>query len=176
MTESAHPCDPEHLYHELRALADRHMASQRGGHSLQPTALVHEVYLKLAKAADVPTVHRTHFLALASRAMRQVLIDHERLRRSDKRQTPGHRITLTGLEQPSVEREVDLVALQEALAQLAESSPEKMRVVELRFFGGLTESEAAEEMSLSRATVARHWRFVRAFLAQRLTGADSNPP
>lgn len=158
------------IYVELRRLAGRQMRGQRRDHVLQPTALVHEAYLKLLRSDDDPERSRTHFLALASKVMRQLLVDHERLRTAEKRGGGREHVTLSGVVTDGGGDEVLVSALHAALEELAELSPESCRLVEMRFLAGMTESEVARELSVSRATVTRQWRFARAWLARRLGG------
>jgi len=163
------------LYDELRDLAGNHLAGPWRALTLQPTALVHEVYLKFERARPGSALSRTHFLALASRAMRQVLIDHERTCRAAKRGGNQARVTLSGLDDRR-EVAIDLVALNEALRDLREHSSVKAELIELRFFAGLSEAEAAEQLGISRASATRHWRFARAWLLKRISGADAGSP
>lgn len=146
------------------------MRSERAGHTLQPTALVNEVYLKLARSPITDDVPKSAFLAIAARAMRQVLIDHARGRLADKRGGDWHRVTLgTGFAESELDA-LDLIALDEALTKLTAQDERLGRVVELRFFGGLTIDEAAQVLSVSHATVESDWKFARAWLKQRLEG------
>ena len=166
--------DPTPLvYDELRRLAGAQLRLQASGHTLQPTALVNEAWLKLAANPDLVFEDRRAYLVLASRAMRQVLIDHARGKQRDKRGGGWQRVTLGALESAEESLDVDLLALDEALAQLAELNEDRVRLVELRFFGGLTETEAAEVLGISRREASRQWRAVRAWLQTRLNEADS---
>ena len=160
------------LYGELREIAARHFARQPPGHTLQPTALVNEAYLKLAAAKDPRLTDRSHFLALASRVMRQILVDHERARRAGKRGGAMERLTLSEAATDGLSADLDVLALEEALTELAALSADKARLIELRFYGGLTETEAADVMGISRASATRQWRLVRAWLSRKLTGDD----
>ncbi|MCE9596288.1 MAG: sigma-70 family RNA polymerase sigma factor [Planctomycetes bacterium] len=161
----------ELVYSELRRLAERQLRGERGG-TLQPTALVHEAWLKLAGAEDF--ADRRHFFAVASKAMRSVLVDHVRARRSQKRggdeRTSALDETVAFLEAG----ETDLLDLNLALEELERDDPELARLVELRFFGGLSHEEIAATEKLSLSTVERRWRLARARLAQRL-GGDAAP-
>ena len=155
------------LYEELRRLAGWHLASQGPGHTLQPTALVHEAYLRLVKHQRVGWRGRAHFMAAAAQAMRHVLVDHARAKAAQKRGGAGTRVTLTDLEgtdQPSVE----VIDVDRALEKLARHDADKARVVELRYFGGLTIEETAEVTESSPATVKRHWNFAKAWLAREM--------
>jgi RNA polymerase sigma-70 factor (ECF subfamily) len=165
------------VYDRLHSLARRHMAAERAGHTLQPTALVHEAYLKLADQREARIANRTQFLAIASQAMRRILVDHARARSAEKR---GGGLTLVTLRTdiPGEERELDVLRLDEALDRLAELDPRQARLVELRFFGGLEIEEAAEALGTSRTTAIRDWRLARAWLAHELRDdprGDENP-
>jgi len=166
----------QELYDELRVLAGKHLGLPGRRLTLQPTALVHEVYLKFDRARPGSALSRTHFLALASRAMRQVLIDHERTRRAAKRGGEQARVTLSGLDDGKDEVAIDVMALNDALLELGELSPLKASLIELRFFAGLSEAEAAEQLGISRASATRHWRFARAWLLKRVSGVDPASP
>jgi len=163
------------LYGELRATAQKAMRSERGDHTLQPTALVHEAFLKLVDPSGVaPEIHwesRSHFLGVAARAMRQVLVDHARMRKSGKRESPGERLPLDA-ELVSLEASaIDLLALDEALAQLAAHDEELARLVELRFFGGLTVEETGKVLGLSVRQVEGAWLTARAWLFRAVGGS-----
>jgi RNA polymerase sigma factor (TIGR02999 family) len=168
----------EHLlpmvYAELRAIAAKHLGSERNGHTLQPTALANEAYLRLQGLKNMPWHDRTHFFAMASRIMRRVLVDHARARSAQKRGADAPRVELTeGLNdalQPAMDA-VELIDLDRALDQLAEAEPRLARLVEVRFFGGLTIEEAAELLGCSPRTAKRDWAFARAWLLRRLGGA-----
>lgn len=159
------------VYDELRRLAASHMRRQTPGHTLQATALVHEAYLKLAKALPDGWQGRAHFLAVAATAMRQVLQNHAREARADKRGggRAALRVTLAeGLVDAASERDFDPVALHEALERLAALDAQQYRVVELRFFAGLSVDECSEVLGISTATVKREWRSARAWLNAEL--------
>jgi RNA polymerase sigma factor (TIGR02999 family) len=153
------------LYDELRRLAARYMRRERPGHTLQPTALVHEVYMRLAEQAPVPWQNRAHFFAIAAQSMRRVLVEHARRRNAAKR-GGGHGAATLFL--PEEGKAVDVLVLDDALMRLERIDPERSRIVELRFFGGLTVEEAAEVLGVSPATVNRRWRLAKAWLYQRL--------
>jgi RNA polymerase sigma factor (TIGR02999 family) len=155
------------VYTQLRAIARRQLANERSGHTLMPTDLVHEAYLKLSDGNPPDSNDRVHFFAIASRAMRQVLVDHERHRRADKRDG-GERITLSSLDPPDPRQNVDLLALDQALNELEKVDERKARVIELRAFGGLDFDEIAVALSISRATLARDFRTARAWLYRAL--------
>lgn len=156
----------ERAYLELREVAERLLTGERTDHTLQPTALVHEAWLKLD--ATGPFVDRTHFVAASAKAMRRVLVDHARGRGRDKRGGQWRRVALDGLLNEQEEGEVSLVELDVALAELEEAAPRQARLVELRFFGGFEVDEAARLLEVSPITAARDWRFARAWLARRL--------
>ena len=165
------------IYDDLRALAATRMAGERADHTLQPTALANEAFLRLLDQERVDLRSRTHFLALAATMMRRVLIDHARARKAEKR-GGGQRIE--GLDGSLAEelgvRALDadeLLALVEALAGLARVQPRQARVVELRFFGGLGLEETATELGVSRETVKLDWRFARAWLNRALSGPEA---
>jgi RNA polymerase sigma factor (TIGR02999 family) len=155
------------VYAQLRAIARRQLAGERSGHTLMPTDLVHEAYLKLSDGVPPDSNDRVHFFAIASRAMRQVLVDHERHRRADKRDG-GERITLSSLDPPDPRQNIDLLALDQALHELEKVDARKARVIELRAFGGLDFDEIAIALSISRATLARDFRTARAWLYRAL--------
>jgi len=158
------------VYAELRRIAAREMRHERPGRTLQTTALVHEAYLRLLGSRQVGWQNRAHFFALAARLMRRVLVDAVRAQQSQKR---GGRAPHLPLEDsaPAPLARRDLVALDDALNALAEIDPAKARIVELRYFGGLTGEEAAEVMGLSRVALEREWRVARLWLARELKGA-----
>ena len=157
------------VYAELRNLADRLLKRERPDHTLQPTAIVHEAYLRLADHRDVKWTDRSHFMAVASRAIRRILIDHARSHRTFKR--GGKRLKVT-LDSPLIftaERDVDVVHVDEALKKLANQDERQSRVVELRFFGGLTVSEAAQVLGVSKRTVESDWTLAKAWLHRELS-------
>lgn len=162
----------ELVYPELHRIAEREMRRERVGHTLQPTAVVHEAYLKLVDQARVDWRNRAHFLGVAAQAMRRLLVDHARGRRRDKR---GGGATLVEIDSALAEpglavpaRSVDLLALDQALERLADLDAAQARLVELRFFGGLSVEESAEALGISTATAGRDFRSARAFLAHEL--------
>ncbi len=160
----------ELVHAELRVLAGGFARGQRAGHTLQPTALVNEAFLKLVDGGPPAFNDRAHFLAVAATAMRQILTDHARSRAAQKRGGAWEKVSLSDLELHAGGDEVDLVALDDALGQLSAFDPRKHRVVELRFFGGLTVEEVARVLDLSTTTVESEWRAARAWLAVRLGG------
>jgi len=162
------------VYDELRLLAEHYFRAERGSHTLQSTVLVHETYFKLIDQSRVQWQNRAHFFGVASRLMRRILVDHARSHRAAKRGY-GHRLTLVDALATSAPRGVDLIALDDALAELAKLDPRQSRVVELRFFGGLTIRETAEVLSISVATVKREWGMAKAWLFGRLAAGESVP-
>lgn len=158
------------VYDELKRLAAAYLRRERPGQTLQPTALVHEAYLRLRKDRPDRWQNRAHFCAIAAHSMRQILIERARARGAKKRGGAGARVTLDEALMGGVPPPVDLVALDEALERLEAMDPEQARLVELRFFGGLTIEETAEAMRTSPATVKRHWMVARAWLARELAG------
>lgn len=165
------------VYADLRAIAAKHLGSERSGHTLQPTALANEAYLRLRGLHHVPWHDRTHFFAIASRMMRRVLVDHARARGAAKRGADAPRVELIeGLNdslQPAMDS-LELIDLDRALDELAGAEPRLARLVEVRFFGGLTIDEAAEVLGCSPRTAKRDWAFARAWLLRRLSG--ETPP
>jgi RNA polymerase sigma-70 factor (ECF subfamily) len=162
------------VYADLRKVARAHLGREQAGHSLQPTALVHEVYLRLVGLERLRVENRTHFMAFAARLMRQILVDHARRKRAGKR---GGAVTMVGLdalparEEPSIAAaEVDILELDCVLDELATFDPQQCRLVELKFFAGLTIEEMAQTLGISTATVEREWLVARAWLYQRMGG------
>ena len=157
------------VYAELRQLAERHFRRERPGHTLQPTAIVHEAYFRLIDQTRVTWKNRGHFLAIASQAMRRILIDHARGRGAEKRGGQAERVTLDpAIASPEPAREVDVLALDEALERLKILDAGQAQVVELRFFGGLTIEEAAEVMAISPSSAKRDFRSAKAWLYREL--------
>lgn len=155
------------VYDELKALASRQLAGQRHNHTLQPTALIHEAYLRLADQDDPDWEDRRHFLMMASTVMRHVLVDYARRRSAAKRPPAGQRVDIETAELGG-DFGHDLIALDEVLEQLAGIDPRQARIVELRYFAGLSLEETATTLELSKSTVIREWRMARAWLEQRL--------
>jgi len=160
------------VHQELRRMARRCLRGERAGHSLQATALVHEAYLRLVDVQHVNWHNRAHFLAMAARLMRRVLVDAARARRSQKRGGGVLPVSLSDARHP--EKGEDVVALDEALHALAEVDERKSRVVELRFFGGLSVAETAAALTVSPETVMRDWKLARAWLRRELGGARAD--
>jgi len=158
------------VYQELRRLAASYIRHEKPGQTLQPTALVHEAYLRLMKDRPDRWQNKAHFCAIAAHSMRQILIERARARNAQKRWGEKARITLEEELVQGGERTVDLLALDEAIERLAALDPAQARIVELRFFGGLTVEETADALDVSPATVKRHWTVARAWLARELEG------
>jgi RNA polymerase sigma factor (TIGR02999 family) len=159
------------VYEELRRLAGHYLRDERAGHTLQPTALVHEAYLRLADSREVRLGSRAHFYGAAARVMRRVLVDHARKRGRIKRGGPAlEMVAFDEAIAAPIDPRLDFLALDEALAALERIAPERARVVELRYFGGLSVEDTAEFLGISPATVKRHWSFARAWLFRYLTG------
>ena len=158
------------VYHELRRMAAHYLGRDRRDHTLQPTALVHEAYLRLMDKSRVEWGDRAQFLAIAARTMRDLLVEHARRRHRQKR---GGRFRRTSVEiavDGDATRSIDLIALDEALVRLDAVHPLKREIVELRFFGGLTIDETAEALGISSGSVKRHWAVARAWLHRELYG------
>lgn len=162
------------VYSDLRKVARAHLRREQAGHSLQATALVHEVYLRLVSVDRLRVENRAHFIAVAARLMRQILVDHARRQRAGKR---GGAVALVSLgsvtsraEPGGGETNVDILALDRALDDLASFDKQQCQVVEMKFFGGLTIEETAEALNISTATVEREWAIAKAWLYDRLSG------
>jgi RNA polymerase sigma factor (TIGR02999 family) len=158
------------VYKELHRVAHHHMGRERPGHTLQTTALVNEVYLRLVDVRGVSWQNRAHFFAICARTMRRILIDFARSKQYQKRGGEAVSVTLDDALDVSPQSGVDLVALDDALNALAKFDPRKSQMVELRFFGGLSVEETAEVLKVSPETVMRDWKFARAWLARELSG------
>jgi RNA polymerase sigma-70 factor (ECF subfamily) len=158
---------------ELRRLAKRHMFGERAGHTLQTTALVNEAYLRLVQSRRVNWQNRAHFFAISAQLMRRILVDHARARGYQKRGGGVPKVTLDEGALGPGEKGRDLVALDDALTALAEVDLRKSKVVELRFFGGLSVEETAEVLKVSRETVLRDWRLAKAWLAREMGKAEA---
>lgn len=156
------------VYSELRKLAASYLRGQRSNHTLQPTALVHEAYMKLIDVSQVDWQDRAHFFAVAAQTMRHILVDHARAVAADKRGGGAHKIALDEAVSFSDEQDIDLIALDEALQKLARQDEQQSRIIELRFFGGLTVEETAEVLKISPATVKREWATARAWLYRQM--------
>ena len=159
------------VYEELRRTARRYMRRQPSGHTFQTTELIHEAYLKVAKSDEQNWQNRAHFFGVAAKAMRQILVDYARSKSSQKRGGWKERVTLSDDTAISNNNSSEIVALDDALKQLAILDERKSRVVELRFFGGLTIEEIAEVLKISPETVNRDWQFARTWLLPELANA-----
>jgi RNA polymerase sigma factor (TIGR02999 family) len=164
------------VYEELRRLAESHLQRERPDHTLQATALVHEAYLKMIDQTRVQWHDRAHFFALASQAIRRILVDHARGRHRKKRVGDRQRLSLNeevaadSGRSSGASDELDLLDLDAALERLAREHPEKARIVEMRFFGGLTTEECADVLGVTTRTVERHWAYARAWLYREIGG------
>jgi RNA polymerase sigma factor (TIGR02999 family) len=158
----------ERAYADLRHLAAHYLRQESTGNTLQPTALVHELYLRLHDGVAVPWTDRKHFFVVAAGQMRRILVDHARARHADKRGGSDLRVELRDFHAASLPRDADLLALDEALARLAQLDARAASVVELRYFGGFSESEAADLLEISIATLKRDWEFSRSWLLTQL--------
>jgi RNA polymerase sigma factor (TIGR02999 family) len=158
------------VHAELRRLARHYMSRERPGHTLQSTALVNEAYLRLVEQEGMRWENRAHFFGIAARLMRQILVEHARGRQAAKRGGGQYRLSLSRIDRLASAPDVDLLALDEALGRLEALDPQKSRIVELRYFGGLGIEETAEVIGVSPATVKRDWSMARAWLRRELGG------
>jgi len=160
------------VYDQLRRLARSYLKNERAGHTLQPTALVHEAYLRLFKSSDqngpIEIKNREHFFVIAAQLMRRILVDHARSKKSGKREGRLQRVEMSEDDNHSPPPDIDHIALDQALQKLAEFHPRHVKIVELRFFCGLTQEEAAEALGISLSTLKREWAFARARLFEQL--------
>jgi RNA polymerase sigma factor (TIGR02999 family) len=161
------------VYDDFRALAGRYLQREPPGHTLQPTALVHEAFLKLIDQTRVNWRGRTHFFAVGAQAMRRILVDHARARMRDKRGGRRDRIQLTDDLTISRHQDEDLLAIDDALAKLAAIDKRQVEIVEMRFFGGMTVAEVAEALGVSKRTIEAEWTHVRAWLRRELSGDET---
>lgn len=162
------------VYPELRRIAARYMRQERPGHTLRTTGLVHEMYLRLFATTSMDWQSRAHFFAAVAREMRHVLVDHARARDAKKRPDGRLAISLSGVDVIADDGEEDLLALDEALSRLESIDPRASRVVELRYFTGLSERETAEALGISISTLKRDWSFARAWLLNQLGRGTSS--
>jgi RNA polymerase sigma factor (TIGR02999 family) len=156
------------VYDEMRKIAAWHLDRERPDHTLQPTELVHEAYMRLVQRESRNWENRAHFLGVATQAIRRILVEHARARARDKRGGGAIRVTLSEGSATGTTIDVDMLALDEVLTRLGEEEPIEQKIVELRFFGGLTEEETARALGVGRRTVARHWAFARAWLYREM--------
>ena len=157
------------VYDELRRLAARYLSRERSNHTLQPTALVHEAYLRLIDQSRVEWQNRAHFFGVAAQMIRRILVDHARAHQAAKRGAGAAHFAIDDALDAAAPRDLDLVALDDALAELAKLDPQQSRVIELRFFGGLSIEETAVALNVSAATVKREWASARAWLYRELS-------
>lgn len=162
------------VYDELRRVARARLRTERDGHTLQTTALVHEAYVRLVGLNRMTMRDRTHFFAMASRLMREILVDHARRKHAQKRGAAAETIPLDAVDPPAGGNALDLLALDEALTQLIDFDPRLCQVVELRFFGGLSIAETSETLGVSPATIERDWVVAKAWLHQRLSSPSDS--
>lgn len=164
------------VYDELRAIARRYMNRERSGHTLQTAALINEAWLRLVDKQDIAWQNRTHFFAISARIMRNLLVDHARARQMEKRGGGAVQVSLNeAIAGSEPEMTVDMLSLDEALTRLAEFDERKARIVELRFFGGLSADETAEALDLSEITIKREWLKAKAWLFRELRGTEPPP-
>jgi len=164
------------VYDQLRALASKHMRAERMDHTLQPTALVHEAYLRLVDGEQIDWQGRAHFFALAATTLRRVLVDHARGKGTQKRGGAAERVELGEADTISLHGDpLDLLALHDAIELLAETHARQAQVVDLRFFGGLSVAEAARALGVSKDTVKEDWRTARAWLKRELSRGEPAP-
>lgn len=164
------------VYGELHRIASRELRSERPGHVLQTTALIHEAYARFVESEPFEIQSRIHFFAIASQQMRRILVDYARLRNTQKRGGGAVTVGLEGVQVGLDPRGVDLLSLDEALRELQEIDPRAAKVVELRFFGGYTDHEVVEALGVSLATVRRDWEYARSWLFDRMHGGHPGPP
>jgi RNA polymerase sigma factor (TIGR02999 family) len=157
------------VYDEFRALAARHLRRERSNHTLQPTALVHEAYLRLIDQTRVDWKGRTHFFAVGAQAIRRILVDHARNRNRQKRGGGAGKVTLDEAVALAPQRQEEILALDEAMEKLAKLDPRQAQVVEMRFFGGLSVEEVATVLGVSKRTVEGDWTMARAWLMRELS-------
>jgi len=160
------------VYNELRRLAASYLRRERPGHTLQPTELVHDAYLRLIDQRQVNWKNRAQFVGLAAVMMRRILVNHARERATDKRGGDVQKVPLSDVAAAGAPQDVDVIALHSALDQLETIDQRKSRIVELKFFGGLTTNEIAEVLHISPATIERDWSFARAWLYDAVGGGD----
>lgn len=163
----------ELVYGELHRIASRELHRERPGHLLQTTALIHEAYVRLAGSEALQIHNRMHFFAIASQQMRRILVDYARAQNAQRRGGGALNVSLDGLNVSTEPRGIDLLLLDEALRDLQQVDPRAAQIVELRYFGGHTDKEAAEALGVSVPTVRRDWEFARSWLFDRMQGTES---
>lgn len=161
------------VYDQLRGLAGSMLRQEVPGHTLQPTALVNEAYMKLVDQTRVDWQGRTHFFAVGAKMMRRILVDHARKKKRVKRGGGIHRVSLSDDVQVSKNNDEDVLAIEEALEKLAEQDPRQAQIVELRFFGGLTVAEVAQVLNVSKRTIESEWTILKAWLRRELSGEST---
>lgn len=157
------------IYDELKRIAANYLRRERNDHTLQPTALVNEAYMKMIDITQVSWQNKAHFVGVAANQMRRILVDHARHHNAQKRGGEFHIMTLNEEIDHADEQSADLIALDDALTELAKMDPVKAQIVELRYFGGLTTDETAEVLGVSSITIKRHWKMTKAWLYGQLT-------
>jgi RNA polymerase sigma-70 factor, ECF subfamily len=157
------------IYNELKRIASNYLRRERSNHTLQPTALVHEAYMKMVDITQISWQNKAHFLGVAANQMRRILVDYARQHNAEKRGGEFHILTLNEEIDKAIEQSTELIALDDALKELAKMDPVKAKMVELRYFGGLTVEETAEVLGVSAITVKRHWRMTKAWLYGQLS-------
>lgn len=157
------------IYNELKRIASNYLRRERSDHTLQPTALVHEAYLKMVDITQISWQNKAHFLGVAANQMRRILVDYARQHNAEKRGGEFHILTLNEEIDKAIEQSTELIALDDALNELAKMDPVKAKMVELRYFGGLTVEETAEVLGVSAITIKRHWRMTKAWLYGQLS-------
>jgi RNA polymerase sigma factor (TIGR02999 family) len=162
------------VYNELRRLAKSYLRQERADHTLQPTALVHEAYLRLIEQENIVWQNREHFVGVAATMMRRTLVNYAIKRKRDKRGGGEIKLSLSEADRFIKDQDVNLIALDEALEKLGEAYPQESRIVELKFFGGLTIEEMARILEISNTTVERSWRFARAWLLREMSGEKND--
>jgi RNA polymerase sigma factor (TIGR02999 family) len=162
------------VYDQLRRQARKHLNRERADHTLQPTALVHEAYLKLVDQTAPTIENRAHFFAFASRVMRQILVDHAREHKAEKRGGAAQRLSLADIDLLPHQGAADMLELDQAMRKLEAIDQRKCRVVDMRFFGGLKESEIAEVLGVTEKTVRRDWQFAKLWLYREMSGAAAS--
>lgn len=158
------------IYGELRSLAGNYLRRERSDHTLQPTALVHEAYLRLVDQTQVNWQNRAHFFGVAAQMMRRILVDHARAHKAGKRGSDYQKLSLDENIDKAAERSAELISLDDALTELSTIDELKSRIVELRYFGGLTVEETAEVLGVTPVTINRHWRMAKAWLFGKMQG------
>jgi RNA polymerase sigma factor (TIGR02999 family) len=156
------------IYNELKRIASNYLRRERSNHTLQPTALVHEAYMKMVDITQISWQNKAHFLGVAANQMRRILVDYARQHNAEKRGGEFHILTLNEEIDKAIEQSTELIALDDALNELATMDEVKAKIVELRYFGGLTVEETAEVLGVSAITIKRHWRMTKAWLYGQL--------